>query len=31
MLGGSFEKMDRWVIGRDVDEVCVLVEKKFLG
>ena len=31
MPGGSSEKMDRWVIGRDADEARVSAEKKFPG
>jgi len=31
MPGGSSEKMDRWVIGRDADEARAAAEKKFPG
>ena len=31
MPGGSSEKMDRWVIGRDADEARVAAEAKFPG
>lgn len=31
MAGGSSEKMDRWVIGRELDEAQIVAEKKFPG